>query len=86
MVTKEEWIRKAGAVGRFDTGAASSEWGAYRGMPHLRDALKMFDVFDEKHRKAIADIVTRWANHEAVGLYDLVLDMRDAHDKAKEEE
>ena len=85
MVKREEWIRKAGAVGRFDTGAALSERGAYRGMPHLEEALRTFGGFDEKHRKAIADIVTRWANYESVRLSELVSDMRDAHDEAKEE-
>ena len=88
MITREEWIRKAGAVGRFGSGAATSERGAYEGIPHLAEALREFTWgnFDDNHRKGILDIVTRWANHEAVELYDLVLDMREAHDKAKEEE
>ena len=85
MVTKEEWIRKAGAVGRFGSGAASSEWGAYEGMPHLAEALREFGRFDANHRKGILDIVTLWANYEVDGLPNLVLKMHEAHDKAKEE-
>jgi len=85
MVTKEEWIRKAGAVGRFGHTAATSEKGAYEGMPLLYKALGHFGNFDANHRKGILDIVTRWANYEAVGLYQLIYDMREAHDKAQEE-
>ena len=84
MVTKEEWIRKAGAVGRFGSGAATSERGAYEGMPHLADALGHFYNFDANHRKGILDIVTLWANYEVDGLSNLVLKMQEAHYKAKE--
>jgi len=85
MVTKEEWIRKADAVGRFDRGAAGSEWSAYEGMPHLANALGCFDNFDANHRKGILDIITRWANYESVGLRHLVSKMREAHSKAQNE-
>ena len=85
MITREEWIRKAGAVGRFGGGAATSEWGAYLGMPLLVEALGHFGNFDKYNRKAILDIVTQWANYESVGLRNLVLKMQEAHDKAQEE-
>ena len=85
MVEREEWIRKAGAVGRFGSGAATSEKGAFEGIPLLYRALVHFGNFDKYNRKGILDIVTRWANYEAVGLYQLIYDMREAHDKAQEE-
>ena len=86
MVEREEWIRKADAVGRFGSGAATSEKGAYEGMPLLMSALcDYFSNFDDGNRQGILDIVTRWANRGLHGLPSLVHDMRIAHDKAKEE-
>jgi hypothetical protein len=85
MVKREEWIRKARAVGRFGTGAATSEKGAYEGMALLRQALECFGNFDDGHRQGILDIVTKWANRQGSELPSLVRDMRIAHDKAKEE-
>ena len=85
MVSREEWIRKAEAVGRFGSYAATSEKGAYKGMPLLYQALGCFDNFDDFHRKAVLSLVTEWANREGTGLWSLVTDMRIAHNKAKEE-
>ena len=84
-VKREEWIRKAGAVATFGSTAAISEWGAYKGMPHLSKALRHFNNFDNSHRKAILDIVTKWANREPIYLPSLVRDMQMAYDKVKEE-
>lgn len=78
MVSRDEWIRKAEAVGKFGSDAATSEKGADRGMPLLKQALDCFFNFDNEHRKAIADIVNKWANREHTGLESLVDDMRDA--------
>jgi hypothetical protein len=86
MVEREEWIRKAEAVGKFGHTAATSERGAYRGMKLLEQALcGHFYNFDDGNRQGILDIVTKWANREWHGLPTLVHDMRVAHDKAKEE-
>ena len=85
MVSREEWIRKAEAVGRFGSYAATSEKGAYEGMALLRQALECFGNFDDGHRQGILDIVTKWANREPIYLPSLVREMRIAHDKAKEE-
>ena len=84
MVSRDEWIRKAEAVGNFGSGAATSEKAAYKGIPLLRDALDCFFNFDDEHRKAISDIVNKWANREDTGLASLVMDMRIIHQKAKE--
>jgi len=86
MVEREEWIRKADAVGAFGSGAATSEKGAYEGMPLLMSALcDHFSNFDDGNRQGILDLVTKWAKREWHGLPSLVHDMRIAHDKAKEE-
>ena len=84
MVERKEWIRKAEAVGRFGSGAATSEKGAYEGIPLLYQALNCFGNFDDGNRQGILDIVTEWANRQS-RLPSLVHDMRIAHDKAKEE-
>ena len=76
MVSRDEWVRKAEAVGKFGSGAATSEKGAYKGMPLLKQALDCFFNFDNEHRKAIADIVNKWANREDTGLESLVFDMK----------
>ena len=83
MVEREEWIRKAEAVGKFGHTAATSEKGAHKGMPLLKIALcECFSNFDDGNRQGILDIVTKWANREWHGLPTLVRDMRVAHDKA----
>ena len=83
-MNREEWIRKAGAVGRFGSGAATSEKGAYEGIPLLYQALNCFGNFDDGNRQGILDIVTEWANRES-RLPSLVHGMHIAHDEAKEE-
>ena len=84
MVSRNEWIRKAEAVGKFGSGAATSEKGAYKGMPLLKQALDCFSNFDANHRRAISDIVSKWANREDIGLSSLVMDMKIIHQKGKE--
>ena len=69
MVEREEWIRKAEAVGKFGHTAATSEKGAHKGMPLLKIALcECFSNFDDGNRQGILDIVTKWANREGHGL------------------
>ena len=85
-VSKEEWAHKAKNVARFADYAATSEKGAYEGLPLLRKALMAMSNFDDVHRQAIVEFVLQWQERNYEPLWDTLVEMWKAHREVEENE